>query len=390
MPQSLRKALGLGFLSLAIGFTASFTVGVTDSWAQGGQTPPAVVTTKEIKPETVTLSMELPGRVTALRTVNIRPQVGGIVEKRLFEQGMMVKEGQPLFQIFAEPFQAEVDSAKAALDRALAARDLAQTQLDRSKQLRSTNSLSQQSYDAAEAEAKNAEASVAEARAMLRSRQINLDFTTIRSPISGRVGAALISEGTLVSASQGDPLAIIKQINQVYVDLRRPTSNLRELQQAAQDEANAGTSEPTIVILDMNGVQHSEKGTALFTDISVDESSGDVTMRVLVENPEHTLLPGMFVRAIVPRQTIENALLVPQQAVIRDTQGNPTLVTVEDGKTAKIKKVTLGELVNKSYIVTSGLEPNESVVIRGQTRVSEDGAAVMAKLADQPAQKPQQ
>ncbi|WP_172891534.1 efflux RND transporter periplasmic adaptor subunit [Cohaesibacter sp. ES.047] len=377
-------------MSLAIGFTASFTVGVTDSWAQGGQTPPAVVTTKEIKPETVTLSMELPGRVTALRTVNIRPQVGGIVEKRLFEQGMMVKEGQPLFQIFAEPFQAEVDSAKAALDRALAARDLAQTQLDRSKQLRSTNSLSQQSYDAAEAEAKNAEASVAEARAMLRSRQINLDFTTIRSPISGRVGAALISEGTLVSASQGDPLAIIKQINQVYVDLRRPTSNLRELQQAAQDEANAGTSEPTIVILDMNGVQHSEKGTALFTDISVDESSGDVTMRVLVENPEHTLLPGMFVRAIVPRQTIENALLVPQQAVIRDTQGNPTLVTVEDGKTAKIKKVTLGELVNKSYIVTSGLEPNESVVIRGQTRVSEDGAAVMAKLADQPAQKPQQ
>ncbi|WP_319529294.1 efflux RND transporter periplasmic adaptor subunit [uncultured Cohaesibacter sp.] len=369
-------------MSLLVGLSVNSVVGLSDSWAQGGQMPPAVVTTLTIKPETLILNHELPGRVAALRTANIRPQVGGIVEKRLFEQGMMVKEGQPLFQIYAEPFKAEVESAQAALDRAIAALDLANTQLDRSKQLRSTNSTSQQSYDSAEAEAKNAKASVAEARAVLKARQINLDFTTIRSPISGRIGAALISEGTLVSANQADAMAVIKQINQVYVDLRRPTSSLRELQQAAMDMASNDGSEPTIEIYDVNGILHEQKGTALFTDITVDESSGDVTMRVFVENPSHTLLPGMFVRAIVPRKTIENALLVPQQAIIRDAEGKATVVVVQDGKVANIKKVTLGELVDKRYIITDGIEAGESVVIRGQTRVTKDGSPVMATSAD--------
>ena len=369
-------------LTVAMGLSIGLASAPTFSLAQGAGRPPAMVTTMEIKPETVTISEELPGRVSSYRTTDIRPQVGGILEKRLFEQGADVTENQPLFKIEAATYEAQVENAKATLTSAEATLDLANIQLERSRQLFEKKSASQQTYDSALAEAKSAEANVAAAKASLKAQQINLDHTTVRSPINGRIGAALVSEGSLVSANQSQALATVQQVDKVYVDLRRSALDLVKMQKMA----NLAPEDSSIEILDADGNSYPQQGKPLFTDLSVDEATGDVTMRVLVDNPDQALLPGMFVRALVPRQIVENALLVPQQAIIRDTTGGARLVLVDSEGKAHFKNVVLGELVKRSYIVTEGLEPNDTVVIRGQTRVSQDGAQVNATPAEQPKQ----
>nr|WP_321981520.1 efflux RND transporter periplasmic adaptor subunit [uncultured Cohaesibacter sp.] len=378
MTHSSRKH----YLTVAMGLAIGLAFAPTSGSAQGAGRPPAMVTTMQIKPETVTISEELPGRVSAFRTADIRPQVGGILEKRLFEQGGDVKENQPLFKIASESYEAQVENAQAALTSAEASLDLANIQLERARQLFEKKSASQQTYDSAQAEAKSAEASVAAAKATLKAQQINLDHTTVRSPINGRIGAALVSEGALVSASQSQALATVQQVDKVYVDLRRSALDLLKMQKMA----NLAPDTSSIEILGIDGAVYEQKGQPLFTDVTVDEATGDVTMRVQVENPNQDLLPGMFVRALVPRQIVENALLVPQQAIIRDVTGDARIVVVDDEGKAHFKNVVLGELVKRSYIVTEGLEPNETVIIRGQTRVSQDGAQVNATPAEQPKQ----
>ncbi len=378
MPHSSRNHI----LAVAFGLAFGLSLAPSISMAQGAQRPPAMVTTKEIKPETVTISEELPGRVAAFRTADIRPQVGGILEKRLFEQGIDVKENQPLFKIASETYEAQVENARATLTSAEASLDLANIKLDRARQLFEKQSASQQTYDSAQAEAKSAEASVAAARATLKAQQINLDFTTVRSPIPGRIGAALVSEGSLVSANQPQALATVQQVDKVYVDLRRSALDLLKMQKMA----NLAPDTSSIEILGVDGTAYKQKGQPIFTDVTVDESTGDVTMRVLVDNPDQDLLPGMFVRALVPLQTVENALLVPQQAIIRGLSGDARIVVVDGEGKAHFRNVVLGELVKRSYIVTEGLEPNETVIIRGQTRVAQDGAQVNATPAEQPKQ----
>ncbi|WP_321448572.1 efflux RND transporter periplasmic adaptor subunit [uncultured Cohaesibacter sp.] len=378
MTHSSRKHI----LTVAMGLAIGLAFAPTSSSAQGAGRPPAMVTTMQIKPETVTISEELPGRVSAFRTAAIRPQVGGILEERLFEQGADVKENQPLFKIASETYEAQVDNARAALTSAEASLDLANIQLDRARQLFEKKSASQQTYDSAQAEAKSAEASVAAAKATLKAQQINLDHTTVRSPINGRIGAALVSEGALVSANQAQALATVQQVDKVYVDLRRSALDLLKMQKMA----NLAPDSSSIEILGVDGTAYEQKGQPIFTDVTVDEATGDVTMRVLVENPNQDLLPGMFVRALVPRQIVENALLIPQQAIIRGVTGDARIVVVDDEGKAHFKNVVLGELVKRSYIVTEGLEPNETVIIRGQTRVTQDGAQVNATPAEQPKQ----
>lgn len=378
MTHSSRKHILTAAMGLAIGLAFA----PASSSAQGAGRPPAMVTTMQVKPETVTISAELPGRVSAYRTAAIRPQVGGILEKRLFEQGADVQENQPLFQIASETYEAQVENARAALTSAEASLDLANIKLDRARQLFEKKSASQQTYDSAQAEAKSAEASVAAARATLKAQQINLDHTTVRSPINGRIGASLVSEGSLVSANQQQALATVQQVDKVYVDLRRSALDLLKMQKMA----NLAPDTSSIEILGVDGTTYKQKGQPVFTDVTVDESTGDVTMRVLVDNPDQDLLPGMFVRALVPRQIVENALLVPQQAIIRGLSGDARIVVVDDEGKAHFKNVVLGELVKRSYIVTEGLEPNETVIIRGQTRVAQDGAQVNATPAEQPKQ----
>ncbi|WP_454624144.1 efflux RND transporter periplasmic adaptor subunit [Bradyrhizobium cenepequi] len=342
-----------------------------DGAAQVGA-PPALVTVLSVKPETVTLVDELPGRVTAFRTAEIRPQVGGILEKRLFDQGSEVEAGQALFQINSDVFKADVDSAAAALQRVEAGLVRSQGKIDRAKQLVTSNAISREAYDDAAADVAQAKASVAEAQATLQRRQLDLAFATVRAPIAGRTGQALVSEGALASVSSASALATIQQIDRVYVDVRQPATRIDAIREAAQSGQLDDASQVPVAIFAASGKAYPVTGRALFSDISVDPGTGNVTVRVEVQNPDRILLPGMYVRARVPRGVRHNALLVPQEAVVRDADGKPQLVIVDDRKRAARRVVGLGEIVDRRYIVTSGLRAGETVVVQGQERAKSD------------------
>lgn len=337
--------------------------------------PPALVAVLSVRPETVVLVDELPGRVTAFRTAEIRPQVGGILEKRLFDQGTEVEAGQALFQINSDVFQADVGSAAAALQRMEAGLVRSQGKFDRAKQLVMSNAISREAYDDAAADVAQAKANVAEAQATLRRKQLDLAFTTVRAPIAGRSGRALVSEGALASVSSTSALATIQQIDRVYVDVRQPASQIDAIREAAKSGHLDDAPEVPVTIFAASGRPYPVKGRALFSDISVDPGTGNVTVRVEVPNPDRLLLPGMYVRARMPRGVRHNALLVPQEAVVRDPAGTPQLVIVDDHKRAARRAVTLGEVVDRRYIVTSGLQAGETIVVQGQER-AQSGAVV--------------
>lgn len=336
-----------------------------------------VVATTMANPETVTLVDELPGRVAAFRTAEIRPQVGGIIEKRRFEQGSEVEAGQTLFEINPEPFKAEVASAAAALQRAQARLARSQAKFDRARQLLPTNAISHAGYDDALADLADTKAGVAEAQATLDRRRLDLGFATVRAPIGGRIGPELVSEGALVSASGVNALALIQQIDQVYVDVRQPAAQIDIIRAAAQSGQLEATAKVPVAILAASGEPYPVSGRALFSDISVDPGTGNVTVRVQVANPQRLLLPGMYVRARLPRGVRTNVLLVPQEAVIRDPAGRPQLIVLGDANMPERRVVDLGEFVERRYIVKSGLKSGERVVVQGQERV-QDGVPVEA------------
>lgn len=337
--------------------------------------PQVLVTIVTAKPETITLADELPGRVSAFRTAEIRPQVGGILEKRLFEQGSEVQAGQKLFQINAEPFKADVDSAAAALQRAEAALVRFKGKFDRAEQLIETKAISHETYEEAVADLAQAKANVAEARATLQRRRLDLDFATVRAPIAGRIGQSLVSEGALVSTTGSNALAIVQQIDQVYVDVRQPASQLNVIREASKSGQFDDASRIPVTILGASEKPYSVSGKALFSEISVDPGTGNVTVRVQVDNPNRLLLPGMYVRARLPRGVRHNALMVPQEAVVRDPTGQSQLVIVGGDQKAARRNVDIGEIIDRRAIVTSGLKPGEIVVVQGQERV-QDGAPV--------------
>lgn len=341
------------------------------------ETPPATVSVLSARTETVTLFDELPGRVVALRTAEIRPQVGGIVEKRMFVEGSEVVAGQALFQINAAPFAAEVESAAAVLQRAEAGVVRTQNKFDRAKKLITTNVISSQAYDDAVAELAQAKANVAEAKAALQRRRLDLEYATVRAPIAGRIGQALVTEGALASASGAAPFAIVQQIDRVYVDVRRPASQIEVIRASARSGQLEDTSRVPVAILAASGNPYPVAGRALFSDISVDQGTGNVSVRVEVDNPDRLLLPGMYVRARLPRGIKRDVVMVPQQAVLRDAAGQPQLVIVDGAKRAMHRTVELGELVEGRYIVTAGLKAFEIFVVEGQERVR-DGAPVSA------------
>ena len=354
--------------------TATFLIGCSEKSGETRSkqgTPPALVTVVSVKPETVTIVDELPGRVAAFRTAEIRPQVGGIIEKRLFEQGSMVEAGQPLFQINPEPFKADVDSAAAVVQRAEAGLIRSQGKFDRSKELVATKAISREAYDDAVADLAQSKASVADTRATLQRRRLELGFATVKAPIEGFVGQSLVSEGALVSASGTNALAIVQQIDKVYVDVRQPASQIDAIRDLAATGQLEDTCKIPVKIFSASGRLYPVTGRALFADISVDPGTGNVTVRVEVENPEQLLLPGMYVRALMPRGVRRDALVVPQEAVVRDPTGRPQLVIVANDKHGTRRDVELGEIVDRRYIVTSGLKAGETVVVQGQDRVQE-------------------
>lgn len=341
------------------------------SAAEPEVSPPAPrVTVMTVAPSRLELTEDLPARVAPIRIAEIRPQVSGIVRRRLFEQGADVHAGQPLFEIDRAPFRAEEETAAAALQRAEAALAHASTHAERLEPLVKADAISRQVYDDAVSQRQQAAADVAQARATLSRRRLDLTFATVESPIAGRIDQALVTEGALVASSDSTPMARVQQINQVYVDVRRPASSLDALHEAmaAQTSRNGGLP---VSILRSDGSPYEVTGRILFSGINVDAGTGDLLLRVLVNNPQLRLLPGMFVRARVPRASYPQALTVPQQAVVR-INGKPYVWTVDDSAKARIVAVELGEVSEGQYRIGSGLIAGQRVVIAGIERLAED------------------
>ncbi|MGY6086986.1 efflux RND transporter periplasmic adaptor subunit [Stenotrophomonas sp. SM006] len=325
-----------------------------------------------VGPQVVQRDDELPGRVAAVRTAQIRAQVGGIVQRRLFEQGAEVRAGQALFQIDPAAFRADVDSALAALQRSEAALGRSRVQSQRLHALAAAQAVSQQHRDDASAEYEQARAAVNEARAILARRQLDLRYATVSAPIAGRIDQALVTEGALVGVADAEPMAVVQQIDQVYVDVRQPAAQLESLQRSA------GGGELPVTIIGAAGKPLPERGQMLFSGINVDARTGDVILRILVDNPQRQLLPGMYVRARVPRGAPASALTVPQQAVLRSAGGQAyAWVIGADGK-AVIRTLEVDGSVDRQWLVRTGLKAGEKVVVEGQERLQE-GVVVDAR-----------
>lgn len=336
--------------------------------------PPAAVTVLKLQAAPVVLSDELPGRVAAFRTADIRPQVGGIVLRRQFEQGADVTAGQKLFQLNPAPFQADVDSAAAALQHAVATANRASSQADRLKPLVEADAISRQAYDDAVAQREQAVATVAQARATLARRRLDLAFASIDAPIAGRIGSELVTEGALVGLADATPMARIQQIDKVYVDVRQPAAALAALRAAGSD-GNGGADKLPVTILGADGRPHPVTGRILFSGISIDAGTGDATIRVLVDNPQRQLLPGMFVRARIARAVQENGVLLPQQAVLRGSDGQAQAWVLDGAHKASLKPIAVGDVVNHQYVVSGGLKAGDTVVIEGQERLQPGATA---------------
>jgi membrane fusion protein, multidrug efflux system len=337
---------------------------------------PPLVSTIQVVTASVRLEDELPGRVAAVRSAEIRPQVGGIVQRRLFEQGAEVREGQALFQINPAPFKAEVDSSDAALKRATTALDRARLQVERLAPLVEADAVSRQLYDDAVSQRNQAAADVAQARATQARKQLDLAFATIRAPISGRIGEEMVTEGALVSTTDTAPMARIQQIDQVYVDVRQPASMLEVLRRSA---GRPSGPDGQATILDAQGKPYPVKGEILFSGINVDAGTGDVVLRIRLENAGRHLLPGMFVRARVPQGGATEGILVPQQAILRASDGLARVWVIDREGKAHQKAVRLGKVLDGHYLVSGGLNAGDKLVVEGLDRLK-DGDAV----AEQP------
>lgn len=355
---------GAGLVLLAV-----LLAGCGDS-APEAPPPPAQVTVMALAPTRVELTEDLPGRVAALRVAEIRPQVSGIVQRRLFEQGAEIRAGTPLFQINPAPFKADADMAAAALQRAEAALTRARRQAERLEPLVEADAVSRQAYDDAVSQRDQAAAEVAQARATLARRRLDLTFATVDAPIAGRIDQALVTEGALVAPTDAAPMARIQQVDQVYVDVRLPASALEAMREALRRD---GGGVP-VTVLRGDGTPSDLSGRILFSGITVDAGTGDVLLRVLVDNPRRELLPGMFVRARVPQARHDAALMVPQQAVVR-VGGKPLVWVVAEDATVRAVAVDPGERVDHRYRIRSGLTAGQRIVIEGMERLS-DGATV--------------
>ena len=309
------------------------------------------------------LITELPGRVEASRVAQVRARVTGIVLKREFREGSDVKAGQVLFRIDPAPYEAALDSARATLAKAQANVVQTTSQATRFKPLREANAISQQDYVNAQAAQAQAEADVLAAQAALRSAQLNLSYATVTAPISGRIGRALVTEGALVSLAEATQLALIQQIDPAYVNVTQAVAEVARLRAAGGAGKAPAESAPVRLLLD-DGSELPQRGRLLFSDLSVDPTSAQVTLRAEVANPQARLLPGMYVRARLVQGQVSGVVLLPQQAVTRAASGDSVLVVGEGGKAAP-RPVRISGSTGSSWIVTDGLKAGEQVIVEG-------------------------
>jgi membrane fusion protein (multidrug efflux system) len=347
--------------------------GCGDAAPSSGPPPAPEVGVVTAAPKTLDVPTELPGRVEAARVAQVRARVTGIVQKRLFVEGSEVKQGQVLFQIDPAPYKAAIDSAKAALAKAQANEQQASGLLNRYKPLREANAISQQDFVNATSSAAQATADVAGAKAAVQTAQLNLDYATVTAPISGRIGQALVTEGALVTSAEATQLALIQQVDSVYVNFTQPVSDITKLRKAfaSGQSKSLGVTIPVRIALD-DGSELPQTGKLLFSDLTVDPTSGQVNVRAKVPNPDGALMPGMYVRGRIAQQQVDSAVLLPQQAVQRSTQNDTAMVVGADGKPA-VRVIKLGGTENGSWIVLEGLKPGEQVIVDGFQKIRPGG-----------------
>jgi len=324
-----------------------------------GPTPVGVIVVTE---QPVALTTELPGRTSPYETSDVRPQVDGIIRERLFTEGDYVTAGQPLYRIDPVSYQAKVANAQAALARAEASTIGAEGQVRRYAELLKRNFVSRQNYDDARSAAGAARADVVAQRANLRSAQIDLERTIIRAPISGRIGRSLYTTGALVQAGQENPLTTIQRLDPIYVDIQQSSADLLRLRERLISGQVASGSAPVRLQLE-TGSMYPQTGTLSFADVTVDQATGSQTVRAVFPNPQHLLLPGMFVRGQLSQGVEQRGILVPQRAVSRDERGRPTVLVVGAKNMAELRVIAAAQTVGDNWLVTGGLKPGDKVIV---------------------------
>ena len=337
--------------------------------APGSSGPREVVIIK-LEPRREVYTTALAGRIASFQVAEVRPQAGGILQQRLYTEGADVKAGQALYQIDPATYEAALDSAQAALMKAEANVTPARLKAERFRELLAIKAVSKQEYDDAQAAFKQAEADVAVNRAAVKTARINLEYTKVRSPISGRIGKSAFTPGALVTANQAQALTSVRQLDPVYVDITQSSQDLLRLRaQFTNGELRSAAEEAPVRLKLENGAMYPHEGRLQFTDVSVDESTGMVSLRALFPNPEHILLPGMYVRAVIAEGVDENALLVPQRALRRDPKGQASVLLVDGGGKVDVRLVDVGRTVGDSWQVLSGLKPGDRVIVEGGQNV---------------------
>jgi len=332
----------------------------------------------------VPLVEELGGRAVAFETSEVRPQVNGLVQRRLFTEGSIVRQGQPLYQIDPSLYQASVSQANANVASARASAEAAQARANRFRPLAAIEAVSQQEYTDAAAQARQAQAAVAQNNAALETARINLRFATIRAPISGRIGRSLFTQGALVSNNQTEPLAVIQRIDPIYVDIQQSSADLTALRRAlASGGVTAGSTQVRLRLDD--GSDYGYTGTVQFSEVVVNESTGTVTLRARFPNPQGTLLPGSFVQARFVQAVTPNAILLPQSAVQRDIGGQAFVFLAGTGNKAVRRQIVAERTVGSDWVVTGGIKPGDRVITQGLSNLR-DGGAIRA-VPDSTAQR---
>jgi len=353
---------------------------------QSGMAPPAPeVAFVTIAPRHLELTTTLPGRTSAFLLAEIRPQVNGIIQKREFQEGSDVKAGQLLYQIDPAPFQVALDSAKASLGRAQANLPSTRLRVERFKELLASNAVSRQDYDDAAAALDQVLADVAYWKTAVEAARINLAYTRVTAPISGTIGRSSVTDGALVAAYQPMALATIQQMDPIYVDVTQSSAEflrLRRSLDAGQLSKDEETGGKVRLILE-DGSFYPHEGVLQFSDVTVNPGTGSFILRIVVPNPDHLLLPGMFVRAVVQEGVASQAILVPQQGVSRNPKGEPVAMIVDESGVVAQRFLTIDRAIGDQWLVTSGLSAGDRVIVEGMQRIR-PGAAVRAVPFDAP------
>lgn len=342
---------------------------------------PVEVETLAIVPRAHTVMRDLPGRIAPVRVAEVRARAAGIVQKRHFTEGSNVKQGQLLFSIESAPFEAALSRAQAALARSQAQTRQAEAQERRYAPLVKADAISQQEYDDARVAVETARAAEQSAEAEVKTARLDLGYATVRAPISGRIGRSLVSEGSLVGQNETTPMALIQQLDTVYADFTQPAAAALQLREAMADgKLSASSGNEPLVSIRVDGTGYTAEGRMLFSDVAVDPSTGQVTLRGVFPNPKGVLLPGMYVRVSTEQGVDQQAIFVPQRAVQRGSDGKAKLIVVSAERTAEERVVETGAMQSGEWQITSGLKAGEQVVVQGADKIAA-GTPVTPKTA---------